>query len=146
MPRPPRCRRICSAPRVERFCPCDVAESAPILLTLDEYEVIRLVDLKQQTHEQCAAQMDISRSTVQEIYENARRKLAACLVYGKPLHITGGNVRICRGQEQQSESCHRAEACDRAGQDITGGNVQICRQPTAAVAVGCRELRSCRAG
>ena len=126
MPRPPRCRRICSAPRVERFCPCDVEESAPILLTLDEYEVIRLVDLKQQTHEQCAAQMDISRSTVQEIYENARRKLAACLVYGKPLHITGGNVRICRGQEQQSESCHRAEACDRAGQDITGGNVQIC--------------------
>ena len=121
MPRPPRCRRICSAPRVERFCPCDVAESAPILLTLDEYEVIRLVDLKQQTHEQCAAQMDISRSTVQEIYENARRKLAACLVYGKPLHITGGNVRICSGQEQRSESCYRAGTCDRAGQDDTGG-------------------------
>lgn len=121
MPRPPRCRRICSAPRVERFCPCDVAESAPILLTLDEYEVIRLVDLKQQTHEQCAAQMDISRSTVQEIYENARRKLAACLVYGKPLHITGGNVRICSGQEQRSESCYRAGTCDLAGQDDTGG-------------------------
>ena len=121
MPRPPRCRRICSAPRVERFCPCDVAESAPILLTLDEYEVIRLVDLKQQTHEQCAAQMDISRSTVQEIYENARRKLAACLVYGKPLHITGGNVRICSGQEQRYVSCHRAGTCDRAGQDDTGG-------------------------
>ena len=121
MPRPPRCRRICSAPRVERFCPCDVAESAPILLTLDEYEVIRLVDLKQQTHEQCAAQMDISRSTVQEIYENARRKLAACLVYGKPLHISGGNVRICSGQERRSESCNRAGTCDRAGQDDTGG-------------------------
>ena len=121
MPRPPRCRRICSAPRVERFCPCDVAERAPILLTLDEYEVIRLVDLQQQTHEQCAAQMDISRSTVQEIYENARRKLAACLVYGKPLHITGGNVRICSGQEQRSESCHRAGTCDRAGQDNNSG-------------------------
>ena len=125
MPRPPRCRRICSAPRVKRFCPCDVAESAPILLTLDEYEVIRLVDLEEKTHEQCATQMDISRSTVQEIYENARRKLAACLVYGKPLHITGGNVRICRGQEQQSESCHRAEACDRAGQDGTGGTTGV---------------------
>ena len=128
MPRPPRCRRICSAPRVDRFGPCDGAERATILLTLDEYEVIRLVDLEQQTHEQCAAQMDISRSTVQEIYENARRKLAACLVYGKPLHITGGNVRICRGQEQRSESCHRAGACDRAGQDITGGNVRICSE------------------
>ena len=61
--------------------------------------------------------MDISRSTVQEIYENARRKLAACLVYGKPLHITGGNVRICSGQEQRSESCYRAGACNQAGQD-----------------------------
>lgn len=121
MPRPPRCRRICSAPRVERFCPCDGAERAPILLTLDEYEVIRLVDLKLQTHEQCAAQMDISRSTVQEIYENARRKLAACLVYGKPLHITGGNVRICSGQEQRSESCYRAGTCDQAGQDDISG-------------------------
>lgn len=105
MPRPPRCRRICNAPRVNRFGPCDAAESDPILLTLDEYEVIRLVDLEQQTHEQCAAQMDISRSTVQEIYENARRKLAACLVYGKPLHITGGNVRICNGQEQRYGNC-----------------------------------------
>ena len=51
------------------------------------------------TSEQCAAQMDISRSTVQEIYEVARRKIAACLVHGKPLHITGGNYRICGGQE-----------------------------------------------
>lgn len=125
MPRPPRCRRICSAPRVERFCPCDVAESAPILLTLDEYEVIRLVDLEEKTHEQCATQMDISRSTVQEIYENARRKLAACLVYGKPLHITGGNVRICSGQKQRSESCDRAGTCDRAGQDGTGGTTGV---------------------
>ncbi len=37
--------------------------------------------------------MDISRSTVQEIYESARSKIAAYLVHGKPLHITGGNYR-----------------------------------------------------
>ena len=99
MPRPPRCRRICGAPQVDTFCPNGCENTEPILLTLDEYEVIRLVDLEQQTHEQCAAQMDISRSTVQEIYESARRKIAACLVHGKPLHITGGNYRICGGQE-----------------------------------------------
>ena len=138
MPRPPRCRRICSAPRVERFCPCDVAESAPILLTLDEYEVIRLVDLEEKTHEQCATQMDISRSTVQEIYENARRKLAACLVYGKPLHITGGNVRICRGQEQQSESCHRAGQDDTSGTPGVGsaGQDDISGTPSVGSACG----------
>ena len=99
MPRPPRCRRICGVPQVDTFCPNGGKDVEPILLTLDEYEVIRLVDLEQQTHEQCAAQMDISRSTVQEIYESARRKIAACLVHGKPLHITGGNYRICGGQE-----------------------------------------------
>ena len=60
MPRPPRCRRICDVPRVDKFCPNGGKDVEPILLTLDEYEVIRLVDLKQQTHEQCAAQMDLS--------------------------------------------------------------------------------------
>lgn len=105
MPRPPRCRRICGAPQVDTFYPNGRKDAEPILLTLDEYEVIRLVDLEQQTHEQCAAQMDISRSTVQEIYESARRKIAASLVYGKPLRITGGNYRICKGQE--SSHCGR---------------------------------------
>lgn len=100
MPRPPRCRRICTAPRVKAFCPQEGAAGEPILLTLDEYEVIRLVDLEELTHEQCAAQMDISRSTVQEIYENARRKIAACLVHGKALSVTGGSYRICGGQER----------------------------------------------
>ena len=64
MPRPPRCRRICGAPQVDKFCPNGSVDVEPILLTLDEYEVIRLVDQERQTHEQCAAQMDISRSTV----------------------------------------------------------------------------------
>ena len=99
MPRPPRCRRICGIPKVDAFCPSGDRHAEPILLTLDEYEVIRLVDLELQTHAQCAAQMDISRSTVQEIYESARRKIAACLVHGKPLQITGGNYRVCGGQE-----------------------------------------------
>ena len=99
MPRPPRCRQICGVPQVDTFCPNGGENTEPILLTLDKYEVIRLVDLEQQTHEQCAAQMDISRSTVQEIYESARSKIAAYLVHRKPLHITGGNYRICRGQE-----------------------------------------------
>ena len=113
MPRPPRCRRICSEPPIDCFCPRGAENEEPIRLTLDEYEVIRLVDLEQQTHEQCAVQMDISRSTVQEIYENARMKLAACLVYGKPLRITGGNYRICAGQEHsRCGRCCRMQSLD----------------------------------
>ena len=108
MPRPQRCRRICQRPPIDTFYPENSQDETPIRLTLDEYEVIRLVDLEQQTHEQCAFQMDISRSTVQEIYESARRKLAACLVYGRTLMISGGNYRICGGQENENcGSCCR---------------------------------------
>lgn len=108
MPRPQRCRRICQKPPIDTFYPENSQDETPIRLTLDEYEVIRLVDLEQQTHEQCAFQMDISRSTVQEIYESARRKLAACLVYGRTLMISGGNYRICGGQENENcGSCCR---------------------------------------
>ncbi len=52
MPRPPRCRRICQAPQYESFSPEECpGESEAVTLTLDEYEVIRLVDLEKKTHE-----------------------------------------------------------------------------------------------
>ena len=130
MPRPPRCRRICGAPKVDTFCPNGHRCAEPILLTLDEYEVIRLVDLEQQTHEQCASQMDISRSTVQKIYESARHKLAACLVYGKSLHITGGSYRICEGRE--AASCGR---CCRSQKANTEKNNNYKGDPFMKIAV-----------
>lgn len=112
MARPQRCRRICGMPQVHSFCPAQQQGEQPILLTLDEYEVIRLVDLEGKSHQQCAAQMDISRSTVQEIYESARKKIAACLVHGRQLVISGGNYRICGGQEmgQCGQCCRQGAA------------------------------------
>ncbi|MFR6380168.1 MAG: DUF134 domain-containing protein [Evtepia sp.] len=55
MPRPQRCRRICGLPRVGAFGPQEGRAEAPIVLTLDEYEVIRLVDLEEKTQGACAA-------------------------------------------------------------------------------------------
>ena len=64
MPRPPRCRRICGVPQVDAFYPNECENTEPILLTLDEYEVIRLVDLEQQTHEQIAQHISLAREAV----------------------------------------------------------------------------------
>ena len=92
MARPTRCRRICIEPAYDSFRPEGIPTGEKITMTVDEYEVIRLVDLKKYTHGQCAQQMGISRTTVTEIYESARYKLADSLVHGKVLSISGGNV------------------------------------------------------
>ena len=100
MPRPKRCRRVCSEPEYSCFEPEGVTNPESVVLYVDEYEVIRLVDFEKQNHEQCAAVMDISRTTVTEIYERARYKISDCIVNGKQLVISGGNYRICSGKHK----------------------------------------------
>lgn len=109
MPRPQRCRRVCSEPQYSCFEPEGVSNPESVVLSVDEYEVIRLVDFEKLSHEQCAAIMDISRTTVTEIYERARYKLSDCIVNGKQLVIAGGNYRICSGKHQScgKRSCRR---------------------------------------
>ena len=97
MARPQRSRRVCSEPDYTLFVPDGRAATGAVLLTIDEYETIRLVDYERMTHEQCAARMDISRTTVTEIYERARHKIADAFVNGKRILITGGNYRLCSG-------------------------------------------------
>ena len=94
MPRQPRCRCIGNFPAYWSFSPDDPTEQPVIILTLDEYETIRLLDREGLTQEQCAEKMQIARTTVTAIYESARRKLATALVDGCPLHIAGGFYRM----------------------------------------------------
>lgn len=101
MARPPRCRRVCEEPAYRGFAPRTETGAGEVVLTVDEYEVIRLVDYEKQTHEQCAAQMEISRTTVTEIYESARFKLSDSLVNGKALVIAGGHYRVCHGSRER---------------------------------------------
>ena len=65
-------------------------KKTPIVLTVDEYETIRLLDKKGYSQEQCAASMQVARTTVQRIYEIARKKIADALIDGHPLRIEGG--------------------------------------------------------
>ena len=76
----------------------DYEKKTPIVLTVDEYETIRLLDKKGYSQEQCAESMQIARTTVQRIYEIARKKIADALIDGHPLRIEGGDFRICDGQ------------------------------------------------
>jgi predicted DNA-binding protein (UPF0251 family) len=77
-------------------------------MSVDEYETIRLIDAERYTQEACAEHMNVSRSTIQSIYESARRKLAVSLVNGKVLRIEGGEYRLCDGSSLAcGGGCHR---------------------------------------
>ena len=102
MPRPCKRRRVCGHPSCGRFGPAEQTHGQPeVLMGLDEFETIRLIDLEGLTQEQCAAQMNVARTTVQAIYGTARRKLAQCLVNGRALVIEGGDYELCSAASAQ---------------------------------------------
>ncbi len=105
MARPVKCRRVCQFPQTREFIPAQNAQGKqPVIMTVDEYEAIRLIDREGLSQEQCSERMQIARTTAQKIYENARKKLADALVDGLPLKIEGGEYRLCAG-ECQLRSC-----------------------------------------
>ena len=94
MPRPKRCRRICGYPDYWSFVPEGAETMETILMTLDEYEAVRLIDFQKMTQEECADEMRVSRTTVTGIYDSARFKISDAMINGKRLRITGGTYQI----------------------------------------------------
>ena len=98
MARPRKCRRVCHFPLSQGFVPTDGDTPGPeIVLTVDEYEALRLIDREGLSQEECGLRMDVARTTVQQIYAQARKKVADMLVEGRPLRIAGGDVLLCDG-------------------------------------------------
>ena len=105
MARPKKCRRVCHYPNTLAFGPEESWDGlSAIILTVDEYETIRLIDKEGLDQEACSDSMQVARTTVQQIYTSARKKLADVLVEGRPLRIAGGDFRLCDGE---NSFCHR---------------------------------------
>ena len=102
MPRPKKERKVCCLPKRNAFGPtsCRYSVKKAIQMTVDEYEAIRLIDLRGFTQEECSKYMQIARTTVQQIYNSARYKLGEALVEGKFLKIDGGDYILCSGNEK----------------------------------------------
>ena len=65
-------------------------------LTIDEFEAVRLSDLKGFTQEKVAKRMKVHRSTISRILNSAHKKIANALVNIKAIKIEGGCCKIIR--------------------------------------------------
>lgn len=99
-------------PGCGRFGPMEDVDQVrqTVIMTVDEFESIRLIDLEGLTQEECAERMNVARTTAQAIYNSARAKLAECLVNGKELHIKGGEYVLCEGE---SKNCGCKKCCQK---------------------------------
>lgn len=94
MPRKKKNRRIQVPPVIKGMSVYGVRgrKSNEVILRLEEYEVIRLLDYENLTQEEAAVFMDVSRPTLTRIYEEARNKVATSFVEGRDLIFKGGDI------------------------------------------------------
>ena len=95
MPRPMRFRRVAGMPSYMHFMPAGRGiPGKETILTVEEFEAIRLKDHEELDQNDAAKRMEISQPTFQRIYNSARKKIADSLVNGRPLRIEGGHYRL----------------------------------------------------
>lgn len=119
MPRRPCCRKVRARPGAALFHPAgflpgesgDGASGAGdtrVVMSLDEFEAIRLAHLEDLYQEQAAERMGVSRATFGRILDAAHRKLAEMLVHAHPLAIEGGVVREIEPRTRHCPHCDHA--------------------------------------
>ena len=95
--RPKKTRWVKCNPSERLFKPQAKGNSpGAVILTLDEFEAVRLLDYEDLSQIDVAKQMHVHRSTVSRIISSARKKIAQALVEIKSLKIEGGCCRVIK--------------------------------------------------
>jgi len=96
MPGRRRCRRVGFPPPFTAFRPAGAGSAPPdeAVLSVEEFEAVRLKDLEGFDQSECAAMMEISQPTFHRLVTSARRKIADALTHGKTIKIEGGHYRF----------------------------------------------------
>lgn len=89
MPRPCIRRRVRGRPNSSYFKPAGIRmiELEETIITMPEFEAIRLVDLEEIPQEQAGKKMQVSQSTLSRILKSGRKKIADAIVSGKAIKI-----------------------------------------------------------
>ena len=98
MPRPRLRRWVESEPSVNYFKPAGVRlrELQEVVLSVDEFETLRLKDFLRIGQDEAAKKMNISQPTFHRLVLVARKKVADAIVNGKAIKVEGGDYRFVR--------------------------------------------------
>ncbi len=96
MPRPRLRRRVRFMPEVTYFKPAGVrlAELGETIVTVDEWEALRLKDFLGLEQKEAANKMKLSQPTFNRLLRSAREKVATALIRGKAIKIEGGTYKM----------------------------------------------------
>ncbi len=121
MPRPEKKRLVNAPPVFNSFKPTGFAKSGlkRVVISLDEYEALRLADYKGLEHKEAAEMMKISRPTFTRLIEKARKKTAEFIIEGAELVIDGGNIHF-------EGNVIRCKDCGHTFRIKFGDNVKNC--------------------
>ena len=126
MARPNKCKRVLSVPICPVFAPIgsnqvkDFQNMPEIIMSVEEFETLRLIDYMGMTQEESACFMNAGRATIQSLYTEARRKLARVLVEGAVLKIQGGNYSVGGHDRKMDSQSGRVMAKMRFGHMMKG--------------------------
>ena len=118
MSRPRKRRRVWHEPLPVIFKPVGLPLEGLETVTLlyEELEAMRLIDLDGHYQEDAAEQMGVSRSTIQRIVTEARKKVTQALVVGTALRIEGGTFRVPAIHWQCNDCAHLWEIKHGSGE------------------------------
>ncbi|MCL4428896.1 MAG: DUF134 domain-containing protein [Deltaproteobacteria bacterium] len=123
--RPYKCRKVEQEPEIKFFKPNGIPAKLleKVVLTVDEFESVRLADLEGLYQEEAAERMNISRQTFGNIIASAHSKIADCIVNAKALKIEGGEIEMkrnffctgCKNTWDEPFGTGRPEKCPKCG-------------------------------
>jgi predicted DNA-binding protein (UPF0251 family)/DNA-directed RNA polymerase subunit RPC12/RpoP len=99
MPRRKRRRLVTREPHISVFKPAGIPakDLEEILITIDEFEAVRMADFEGLSQRDASAAMQVSQPTFNRILSSARSKIARGLVLGTVLRIEGGRYLLADG-------------------------------------------------
>jgi len=98
VPRPRLRRRVCFQPDVTYFKPAGIrmVDLLETIISVDEFEAVRLKDLEGFSQDDCAEKMGISQPTFHRLVASARKKITTALVKGQAIKIEGGLYKLSK--------------------------------------------------